>query len=271
MTLQSYIGSWEIVCPNCGRRTPLVGNWWLARVKGKEGYERLAFFRPFKAEGEVKIEVVDLGKDVRAEVDARTGIIRTADREYRVPAPNVVARSQTARCLMCEMPIKADREWYVKEAIKEWNANLERYFSGEISLEQLLNSRARPVILIKVKVRTDGDLIFEPAGKEETEKLWKAAEKLKAIWSDPDIPREPIPTYDVRSIWVVNYGVVNWFKLFNPRQLLTLVKLVKLIREVGKRVEQEKVKEGLSKEEAFKYAEAITTVPSCGVSKIRGP
>jgi len=81
---------------------------------------------------------------------------------------------------MCEMPIKADREWYVKEAIKEWNANLERYFSGEISLEQLLNSRARPVILIKVKVRTDGDLIFEPAGKEETEKLWKAAEKLKS-------------------------------------------------------------------------------------------
>jgi len=72
------------VCPNCGRRTPLVGNWWLARVKGKEGYERLAFFRPFKAEGEVKIEVVDLGKDVRAEVDARAGIIRIAGKEYRV-------------------------------------------------------------------------------------------------------------------------------------------------------------------------------------------
>jgi putative DNA methylase len=256
-TAAAYIGSWEIVCPNCGRRTPLVGNWWLARVKGKEGYERLAFFRPFKVEGEVKIEVVDLGKNVKAEVDARTGIIRIAGKEYRVPAPNVVARSQTARCLMCEMPIKADREWYVKEAIKEWNENLDRYFSGEISLEQLLNSRARPVILIKV--RADGDLVFEPAGKEETEKLWKAAEKLKAIWGDPDIPREPIPTYDVRSIWVVNYGVVNWFKLFNPRQLLTLVKLVKLIREVGKRVEQEKVKEGLSKEEAFKYAEAVTT------------
>jgi putative DNA methylase len=250
-----YIGSWEIVCPNCGRRTPLVGNWWLARVKGKEGYERLVFFRPFKAEGEVKIEVVDLGKDVRAEVDARTGIIRTAGKEYKVPAPNVVARSQTARCLMCEIPIKADGKWYVKEAIREWNANLERYFSGEISLEQLLNSRARPVILIKV--RTDGDPVFEPAGKEETEKLWKAAEKLKAIWEDPDIPRESIPTYDVRNIWVVNYGMVNWFKLFNPRQLLTLVKLVKLIREVGKRVEQERLAEGWSEEDVFRFAEAV--------------
>jgi putative DNA methylase len=257
-TAAAYIGSWEIVCPNCGRRTPLVGNWWLARVKGKEGYERLAFFRPFKVEGEVKIEVVDLGKNVKAEVDARTGIIRIAGKEYRVPAPNVVARSQTARCLMCEMPIKADREWYVKEAIKEWNENLDRYFSGEISLEQLLNSRARPVILIKV--RADGDLVFEPAGKEETEKLWKAAEKLRQMWGDPDIPTEPLAGYERRQLMVcTSTGACKWFKLFNPRQLLTLVKLVKLIREVGKRVEQEKVKEGLSKEEAFKYAEAVTT------------
>jgi putative DNA methylase len=262
----AYIGSWEIVCPNCGRRTPLVGNWWLARVKGKEGYERLAFFRPFKAEGEVKIEVVDLGKNVRAEVDARTGIIRTADREYRVPAPNVVAKSQTARCLMCEMPIKADREWYVKEAMKEWNANLERYFSGEISLEQLLNSRARPVILIKVEVRTDGGLIFEPAEKEETEKLWKAAEKLKAIWGDPDIPREPIPYYENRRITPI-LNAKSWYQLFNPRQLLTLVKLVKLIREAGKRVEQERLAEGWSKEDAFRFAEAVTVYLAVALCK----
>ena len=26
-----YIGSWEIKCPNCGRFTPLIGNWWLAQ------------------------------------------------------------------------------------------------------------------------------------------------------------------------------------------------------------------------------------------------
>jgi len=161
---------------------------------------------------------------------------------------------------MCEMPIKADGKWYVKEAIREWNENLERYFSGEISLEQLLNSRARPVILIKV--RADGGLIFEPAGKEETEKLWKAAEKLRQMWRDPDIPIEELWKYTASgggaiSIWI--WGFDRFYKLFNPRQLLTLVKLVKLIREVGKRVEQEKVKEGLSKEEAFKYAEAVTT------------
>jgi len=30
-----YIGTWEIKCPHCGRYTPLIGNWWLARVAGK--------------------------------------------------------------------------------------------------------------------------------------------------------------------------------------------------------------------------------------------
>jgi len=54
-------------------------------------------------------------------------------------------------------------------------------------------------------------------------------------------------------------GFDKWYKLFNPRQLLTLVKLVKLIREAGKRVEEEKVKQGWSREDAYKYAEAVTT------------
>jgi putative DNA methylase len=68
-----------------------------------------------------------------------------------------------------------------------------------------------------------------------------------------------MPTYENRSIWVIGYGFSKWYQLFNPRQLLTLVKLVKLIREAGKRVEEEKLKQGWSREDAYKYAEAVTT------------
>ncbi|MCS7119401.1 MAG: hypothetical protein NZ894_05065 [Archaeoglobaceae archaeon] len=35
-----YIGSWEVNCPNCKKWTPIIGNWWLARVKGRERYEK---------------------------------------------------------------------------------------------------------------------------------------------------------------------------------------------------------------------------------------
>ena len=73
-----YIGTWEAECPICGKRTPLVGNWWLARVKGK----KYAYMKP-KAEGDkVNIEVVE-GKTEGA------------------PSPNVRGRPELAECLLC--------------------------------------------------------------------------------------------------------------------------------------------------------------------------
>ncbi len=36
-----YIGTWEIKCPHCGRWTPLIGNYWLARVKNKIGLSQM--------------------------------------------------------------------------------------------------------------------------------------------------------------------------------------------------------------------------------------
>lgn len=64
-------------------------------------------------------------------------------------------------------------------------------------------------------------------------------EKLKQIWGDADIPYELIPEYEVRRITPI-LGAKKWSQFFNPRQLLTLVKLVKLIREAGKKVEEKK-------------------------------
>jgi putative DNA methylase len=275
-----YIGTWEVKCPHCGRYTPLIGNWWLARVsrKGEEDEEeegeeegvksgtfrRLAWMVPYASSSAVGVRIVDLNrelnvKEVKARINLKQGKVEVNGRTYNVPRPNVEARREIATCLLCNNAIKkGSKEWYVKEALKEYNENLESYLRGEIALEDLLKSRARPRILTRVRVIND-DLEFEPATSEDDEKLWRALEKLRQMWGDPDIPTEPVPIYDVKSIWVINYGIVNWFKLFNPRQLLILVKLVKLIREAGKQVEQGKIGEGLSKEEAFRYAEAVIT------------
>jgi len=281
-----YIGSWEIKCPHCGRYTPLVGNWWLARVSGRseeseeeEGgarsgvFHRLAWMMPYMSSGIVGIRIIDLNrelgeKEINARVNAKQGTVEVSGRAYNVPRPNIDARRETATCLLCNNTIKntgKSKEWYVKEALKEYNNNLERYLRGEITLENLLESRAKPRILVRVKV-VNGELEFEPATSEDDEKMWKVLEKLKQIWGDPDIPLESTPLYEVRRITPI-LGADKWYKLFNPRQLLTLVKLVKLIREVGKQIEQEKIKEGLSKEEAFKYAEAVTTYLAIALCK----
>jgi len=278
-----YIGSWEIKCPHCGRYTPLIGNWWLARVSGKstgeeeeesedeEGvrsgvFHRLAWMTPYTSSGVIGIRIVDLNKEIsRREIDARVntkqGTVEVFGRAYNIPRPNINAKRETATCLLCNNTIKnagKSKEWYVKEALKEYNENLERCLRGEITLENLLESRAKPRILVRVKV-INGDLEFEPATNKDNEKLWKAVEKIKQIWGDPDIPLEEISPYSVRYLFPILYGMTRWYRLFNPRQILTFVKIVKLIREAGKQIEQEKIKEGLSKEEAFKYAEAVTT------------
>jgi putative DNA methylase len=274
-----YIGTWEVRCPHCGKWTPVVGNWWLARVRrgaateeeeeeegGRRGeFERLAWMEPQRVEDEILIRVRDLNRElnrrtIRASVNTRAGTATVDGTTYRVPQPNIDARREVATCLHCGNQIrKGKTDWYIKEALRDWNTKLEQYLSGAIDLNKLLNeSLARPRLLAKVKI-VNNELVFEPATKEDNEKLWKALEKLRKIWGDPDIPTEEISHYEVRSMWVLLYGFNKWFKLFNPRQLLTLVKLVKLIREVGKIIEEEKLREGWSKEDAFKYAEAITT------------
>jgi len=275
-----YIGSWEIKCPFCGKYTPLVGNWWLARVKNKKGYRALAWMKPVKTQNGVVMEIVQIKEPidlltVQTIVKGNKTIgVRINNKEHYIGDPelrgesNINPRKQEATCLNCYAKIKGLKNtWLVKEALREYNEKLEKYLRGEITIEELKTSRARPRILVKAKI-INNNLVFESVLNEDNEKLWKALEKLKQIWGDPDIPTEPIPLYEKRSICVIVYGFDKWFKLFNPRQLLTLVKLVKLIREAGRRVEEEKLKQGWDKDKAYKYAEAITTHLAIALARI---
>jgi len=156
---------------------------------------------PYTSSGLVGIRIIDLNKElnkeeISAKVNAKQGTVEVSGRTYNVPKPNIDARRETATCLLCNNIIKntgKNEEWYVKEALKEYNNNLERYLRGEITLENLLESKAKPRILVKVKA-IKGELEFEPATSEDNEKIWKALEKLRQIWGDPDIPIELICT-----------------------------------------------------------------------------
>jgi putative DNA methylase len=273
-----YIGTWEVKCPHCGRWTPIVGNWWLARVGGadseeeEEGgrreFERLAWMEPQKVGNEIMIKIRDLNrelnrKSIRAGVNTRAGTVTVEGTIYRVPQSNVDARREVATCLHCGNQIrKGKADWYVKEALRDWSAKLEQYLSGVIDLNKLINeSLARPRLLAKAKI-INGNLVFEPATRDDDEKLWKAAEELRKMWGDPDIPTEMFAPYQAGTagtLKITLWGFDKFYKLFNPRQLLTLIKLVKLIRQVGHAVEEEKLREGWNSENAKKYAEAVTT------------
>jgi len=281
-----YIGSWEIKCPHCGRWTPLVGNWWLARVKGKNGYERLAWMKPEITGDKVKIKVVDLNKmlgDIavkKASVSGNT--VKAGGKEFRVPQSNIDARREQAICLLCGQPImqidpETGKHYTEKKGLpKEVKDRLEGYIKFALKLynknedlpKWIIEVPARQRLLVKVKVK-ERNLEFESCTERDQAKLElvrKEVEKMLKL-NDPDIPMEVIPNYEARSIWVLGYGFDKWYKLFNPRQLLTLIKLVKLIRKAGKKIVEEKLKEGLNQEEAFKYAEAVTTYLAIALCK----
>ena len=289
-----YIGTWEVKCPAGDHYTPLVGNWWLARVKAGKEYERLAWM----TWRDGKIEIVDLNEECRkskaGNCDKLKAVVKTKGEEeeggsvewggmkFAVPAKNVDGKGEVAKCLHCRVDIdhryvngqlkkpvkgrKKEGEWYVKWALRQWNTNLERYLNGEITLQELRNSPARPILLIKVKLKNN-DLEFELTSPQDTEKLWKALEKLKQMWGDPDIPYENIQPYGGATLGDIYKIFIKYRNLFNPRQLLTLTKLVKLIREAGKRTEEEELKKGMISEDASKYAEAVATYLAIALCK----
>jgi putative DNA methylase len=287
-----YIGSWEIKCPHCSRWTPLVGNWWLARVREGEGYGRLAWMEPVVEDNSVKIRVIDLNKVLGygAVKGARvSGLKITAGgKEFRVPESNIEARREKAVCLLCHQPImqidpqtgkhytetkglphevRERLKGYVKFALELYNNGMGYGINTE--LPSWINEvPARQRLLIKVKVK-QRDLEFTPCVENDQEKLEKAKEEIKKLLeiNDPDIPREGISLYSVRYLFPILYGMTEWYKLFNPRQLLTLVKLVKLIREASTQIKKEKVREELEREKIFKYAEAVSICLAVALNK----
>jgi len=284
-----YIGSWDAKCPSCGKWTPLVGNWWLARVEGDGGYQRLAWMEP-RIDGErVEINVIDLNKMLgdnairKAKVE---GIkVKVDGKEFIVPENNVEA-GRRATCLHCGRPIsqidpetgkhytetrslpkevKKRLEPYVKFALKTYNQNVKhgRLMSVPSWIKEI---PATQRLLVKVKVR-EGYFEFEPCVKDDQEKLEKAEQEVQKLLQqeDPDVPTELVAPFGA-TIRTRTYGFDAWHKHFNSRQLLAQIKLVKLIRDVGKEIEEDELKErhGLS-EEAKTYAEVVATCLSIGI------
>ena len=280
-----YLGSWEVKCPCCGKWTPLVGNWWLVRERKGEGFERLVWMEPRIEGGRIELNVVDLNKILgdhavrEAKVDGSE--VKAKGKKFRVRESNIEARREVGTCLHCNQPImqidpktgkhyteiknireevKENLEGYVKFALKLYNQGI-GYGEGTSFVEWTKETPARLRLLVKVKTK-QGKLEFEPCEEKDQEKLEQAKrEVIRRLLKEgnSEIPKEKIAPYDTRSIWVINYGMTEWYKLFNPRQLLVLIKLIELIRKVGKAVKQSEIDEGLSIEEANRYAEALTT------------
>ncbi|QXJ35004.1 DUF1156 domain-containing protein [Saccharolobus shibatae] len=258
------VGAWEVKCPICGNYTPLSFTWHLLELKGsgsedeEEGeekvrtgvFKRIVYMRPVMENNKLRIKVIDLNKELKkksinARVTKNRIIIKDSDKSYEIPEGNVKVGNKYARCLYCGsvLPDKGD-EWYVREAIREWNKNYEKFLSSEISLEELRNSKARPTLLVKFKGEGKNQE-FEEITKKDEEVFWEAFDKLREI-DIMKIPTEKAFPYGILTF--TRWGMDKFYKLFNARQLVILTKIVDRLNELRNEINGD---EG--------YKEAITT------------
>jgi Adenine-specific DNA methylase containing a Zn-ribbon len=254
-----FVGTWEVKCPHCGNYTPLVNQWWLLSLKGsgdeeeesegevKSGdFKRLVFMKPEINGKQLRIKVIDLNKELnRKTIRAKKTKDRVVidGREYRVPEGNVSAKHSYAKCLFCNttLPGKGDK-WYVKEAIKDWNERYEKYLNGEITLEELQNAKARPILLVKFKGE-EKNMEFEEINRYDIEKFWNLIGKLREV----NIENIPIENVAPRSaIRATTWGMDKFYKLFNARQLVIFSKIITKLNELRERIKgDEEYKEAI--------------------------
>ena len=216
----AYLWSRTIPCPSCHAEMPLIRQYWLARKDKKK----------------VALEPVIDRENQRVDFKVVEGSNVTGN-----PSEATTSRGDT-RCLLCGQVVKAAQ---VHDAGR----------AGDMS------ARLTAVVLKpsgkggkRYRAPNKADLEFFSSASVKTEEL-----RSKYLNDLPAIPDEPL-AYHPQYMLVREYGLDDWGKLFNARQLLALTTFARLVREAH----AEMFRAGLDAE----YAGAVTTYLGLAVDRL---
>ena len=216
----AYLWSRTIPCPSCNAEMPLIRQYWLARKDKK----RVALEPVIDRENEkVNFKIVD-GPDVKGN-----------------PAEATTSRGDT-KCLLCAQVVKAAQ---VHDAGR---ANELSEKMTAVVLEPSGKGGKR------YRIPTQTDLVTFSSAEGRAKVL--TTEQLNDL---PAIPDEPL-AYHPQYMLVREYGLDEWGKLFNARQLLALATFARLVGEGHSGMLQS----GMD----IEYAEAVATYLGLLVNKI---
>ena len=215
----AYLWSRTIPCPNCDAEMPLIRQYWLAR----------------KDKRKVALEPVIDHESDSIEFRVVEGPSVTGD-----PAKATTTRGDT-KCLLCGQVVKAAQ---VHEAGRK----------GQMG--------ARPTAVVVIGRGSRAKSYREPNGQDA--RAFRSAERRlseisKAVPDGlPIVPDEPL-AYHPQYMLVREYGLDEWGKLFNDRQLLALTTFARLVGQAHAQM----LNEGLDVE----YAKVVATYLGMTVDK----
>ncbi len=207
-TVQNYLWAHTVVCPNCQSVVPLSPNWWLYKRPEKQNLHKWCAVKPIPnlEHKRVDFELIQ-GKKGKGTT------IQTEDGDFDPKDYNTISRG-VGKCLCCGNVIEDDV--IVSQG-------------GTVGLGHQLYAVAfkQGKGSLEFRIPTQLDFYGVDKANEYLNNNW---ERLKI---ENLIPIENVPYGHLSSerSSMIQKGLNNWSKLFNPRQLLTLVTYLEIINE----------------------------------------
>ncbi|MEG3925301.1 DUF1156 domain-containing protein [Microcoleus sp. T3_D1] len=203
-TVQNYFWVHTVVCPSCQSVVPLSPNWWLYKRPEKQNLHKWCAVKPIPNLEQKRVDF-ELVKGKKG----KESTIKTDAGEYDPSVYNTIGRS-VGKCPNCDNVI--EQEYLMKQGIK--------------------NQLEYQLYAIAFK-KGKGSLEFRLAKNIDLEGVNKAKDILEDKYQkncSSNLPNEVIST-GFNTDQLLRYGMDRWDKLFNSRQLLTLVSYVEIINE----------------------------------------
>jgi putative DNA methylase len=212
----AYLWSRTVRCEHCGTSIPLSPNWWIVRTDS----EKIAV-RPILSQDRKSctFEVIENFKDQSFDPDEGTDV------------------GKAAKCINCG---KVNDGNYVKDEAKTQRMGHQLY-------------------VVCSKIPSTGRSMkwyFRIPRKEEVVAAWKAEQRLKERlerWNQLGLVPVESVSYGLKTRELLNFGMLSWSDLFNPRQLLVHLTYLERLSELKKGLF-----EGLKEDTPeYEFAEAV--------------
>jgi adenine-specific DNA methylase/very-short-patch-repair endonuclease len=204
--VQNYLWAHTVVCPSCESVVPLSPNWWLYKRPEKQNLHKWCAVKPIPnpAEKRVDFELVKGRK-------GKGTTIQTDEGDFDPSDFNTISRG-VGKCPNCENIIETD-----------------------VIYEQGRSGKLGHKIYAIAYRKGQGSLEFRLPDEEDIQAIQKSKEKLEKILQENQfsVPQVEIPyghQFAERSS-LIQQGIDRWDKVFNPRQLLTLVTYAEILSE----------------------------------------
>ncbi|BAZ88325.1 DUF1156 domain-containing protein [Dolichospermum compactum] len=212
-TVQNYLWAHTVVCPSCESVVPLSPNWWLYKRPEKQNLNKWCAVKPIPNPENKRVDF-ELIKGKKG----KGTTIQTNNGEYDPDTTTTISRS-VGKCPNCGNVIE-----------QEYLMNYARNRGLEYQLYAIAYRQGKNSLEFRVPNNSDID------GVSKAEKYLNSNYNY---FSDNDLlpDVEVYPGFNTDQI--LRYGIDKWSKLFNSRQLLTLVTYVEIINKAKTLIQSE--------------------------------